>query len=94
MPDVAYEVELIQMPAEWLSKGSWSKTEFGYTWQGPCVKCGHEISKEILESAIVAFRESPEESLAHHMACNCQAEHGDGHEGCGRWWGIALEPAG
>jgi hypothetical protein len=59
-PDVKYSASQIPEGAQldaWLDERfQWAKTDMGYTYSGPCPRCGHPIDKELRKDGIFPFR--------------------------------------
>ena len=99
-PDAKYAVEQVDLdPAAF----AWRHDDDGWTWSGPCPRCGHDVDKRFREEGLFAFRERRPQKAAGRaevetdaMRCNCLHTHegGEAGQGCGAWWGLEVEGLG
>jgi hypothetical protein len=94
-PDVVYDVVEITELEAWLKdhfSGSWNAAGDQWTYSGDCPRCGHRVGKTFDEDGIFALEETDTDDGGAVMECNCRSRH-EGREsgqGCGAYWGLAL----
>jgi hypothetical protein len=92
-PHASVPYKVVQIPNldEWLGgRFSWQPRGEDWIFQGPCPRCGHEVSR-LLSPPFLPPSEGGEQLLL--MQCNCSYPHEDqppGALGCGAFWGLAI----
>lgn len=101
-PNVEYATEQVDVDP---NAFVWQRTDQGWSWSGPCPRCGHDVDKQFREEGMFGFRgeragseAAGTRTEAEHdaMRCNCVHVHegGEAGKGCGAWWGLEIEPGG
>jgi hypothetical protein len=99
-PEAEYQDQVLDGLDAWFGRFSWSKDAVGWTFRGPCPRCGHEIDKAFREDGIFALVPTRKEATPADtegaeqdvMQCNCMHPHKGGApgQGCGAWWGLEI----
>ena len=90
-PNAAYQV--VQVDGPQVTDRDWSEEGDGWVLVVACPRCGHNVDKRFGPVVLSQFRGNDTADAV--MRCNCPDAHDgrDAGQGCGAWWGFAVERA-